>query len=91
MKQARPDEAWPEIRDRIKARWTALTDVQLDSLASDWTGLTALLQREIGLSRENAHRQLQELRDIPQRSTRNRRSIRTAPSEAPRSRPRIPK
>jgi uncharacterized protein YjbJ (UPF0337 family) len=56
------------MKGKIKERWGRLTDDELDRVEGQWDQLVGLIQRQYGLAREEADRQVQDLRrtyDVP--------------------------
>jgi uncharacterized protein YjbJ (UPF0337 family) len=59
---------WTQMKGKIKERWGRLTDDELDRVEGQWDQLVGLIQRQYGLAREEADRQVQDLRrtyDVP--------------------------
>jgi uncharacterized protein YjbJ (UPF0337 family) len=49
---------WGHWRDRVRERWSRLSEVQLTEVAGRREQLSALIQQEYGLAREEVDRQL---------------------------------
>jgi uncharacterized protein YjbJ (UPF0337 family) len=52
---------WNEIKGRIKARWGALTDDQIEEIDGNYETLCGRLQRTYGWTREQTEKHLREL------------------------------
>lgn len=53
---------WNEMKGRIKEKWGQLTDDELDQVGGRWDQLVGLVQRRYGTAREEAEREVNDLR-----------------------------
>ena len=61
---------WTETKGKIKEKWGRLTDDDLDVLEGKWDQLSGLVQQRYGLAKEQAERDVNELRRQYEASTR---------------------
>lgn len=61
---------WTETKGKIKEKWGKLTDDDLDVLEGKWDQLAGLVQQRYGMAREQAERDVNELRRQHEASTR---------------------
>jgi uncharacterized protein YjbJ (UPF0337 family) len=62
---------WTETKGKIKEKWGKLTDDDLDVLEGKWDQLSGLVQQRYGLAKEQAERDVNELRRQHEASTRS--------------------
>ncbi|HEX7121246.1 MAG TPA: CsbD family protein [Gemmatimonadaceae bacterium] len=53
---------WKEMKGRIREKWGQLTDDELDQVGGRWDQLVGLVQRRYGTAREDAEREVNDLR-----------------------------
>ena len=61
---------WTETKGKIKEKWGKLTDDDLDVLEGKWDQLAGLVQQRYGMAKEQADRDVNELRRQYETSTR---------------------
>jgi uncharacterized protein YjbJ (UPF0337 family) len=61
---------WTETKGKIKEKWGKLTDDDLDVLEGKWDQLSGLVQQRYGIAKEQAERDVNELRRQHEAATR---------------------
>jgi uncharacterized protein YjbJ (UPF0337 family) len=56
----RIEGSWKQLKGRIKERWGDLTDDDLDRIAGRRDQFEGLIQQRYGLTKDQAHRQIEE-------------------------------
>lgn len=56
--QVKTLDKWPEIKVRIKKKWSKIPQQDLDVISGNSDELTALLEKHLGMSPEDAKREV---------------------------------